>query len=133
MLTVYAICFVGGGLLIALSILRGGDVDADDGVEVDLRGVIFGTAFFGMTGALFTLLGVGRLLTLAFAVAWAVVAAASIQRLMGYLARSESGEMSPRALEGSTAEVIVDIDHDRVGKVAINRADRSRPDRGLAG
>jgi membrane protein implicated in regulation of membrane protease activity len=141
MLTLYVVCFAAGSLLIALSVLGGGDFEAEADMDVDLgdagegvaaagrffsvRGVIFGTAFFGLTGSLFTLLRVGSILTLAFAIAWGVVAAASIQRLMGYLSRTENGAVSDKALEGSKAQVIVDIGDEQSGKISIAGVDRT--------
>ena len=67
MLTLYLVCFLAGGLLIALSVLGGGDFEAEADMDLDIgdagegvaaagrffsvRGIIFGTAFFGLTGA----------------------------------------------------------------------------------
>lgn len=76
-LSVYLVCLALGGAWIALAIL-----DVGPAAAASARGAGFGLAFFGLTGALFTLLQVGPALALALALGWAAVAAASIRRLI---------------------------------------------------
>ena len=123
MLTVYLVCLLLGGLLIALSIFGGGDTDADVDVATDvavdsdvdveadvdaegggegvgaaarflsLRNLVFFLAVFGLTGTLLTLLQANHLATLLTSVGLGVLAACAVHRLMGYLRTSQSGAL----------------------------------------
>jgi membrane protein implicated in regulation of membrane protease activity len=151
MLTVYLVCLVLGGLLIAVSILGGGDTDADvdiggdadidfegdldveggEGVTaaaqfLSMRNLVFFLAFFGLTGTLLTLLGTGHVPALATSVALGLAAAWAVHRLMGYLRASQSGALpSTSALAGSEARVVVGVAPDRPGKVDVTVGDRT--------
>jgi hypothetical protein len=102
---------------------------AADGVEVvggaprtrliNFRNAVFFAAFFGLTGTLFTLLGIGSLLTPPFALAGGAAAAGSVHYLMRHLADSDSGDVpGPEEFEGAPAEVMVDIQDKGFGKIA---------------
>jgi membrane protein implicated in regulation of membrane protease activity len=150
MLTLYVICLIIGGSLVAVSIFAGGDVDVDTDLAGDvdveagseagstdgegvaaaarflsLRNAVFGAAFFGLTGTLFTVLGVGPLVTPVFAFGTGAIAAMSIHQLMEWLRRSESGvQDDTRSLTGTTASVVVGIDGPHHGKIAVRSGDR---------
>ena len=151
MLTLYVVCLVVGGLLVALSIFGGGDADVDtdftaeadfdvettvDGGEaaavggptrfLSVRNVVFLVAFFGLTGTLLTLLGAGALLTAPFSVALGLAAAGTIHYVMRQLGGSEAGEVPDAgALEGALADVVVDLDEIHSGKIAVRGGDRT--------
>jgi len=145
MLTVYIVCLIVGGALVALSILGGGDTDAafdadaaGDVAEMDgeglaaaarflsFRDLVFFVTFFGLTGTLLTALGIGPLLAAPFSVAVGVAAGALVHRVMVTLARTESGELADgAALEGTLASVVVGIDRKHQGKIAVNGGDHT--------
>ena len=151
MLTVYLVCLVLGGLLIAVSIFGGGDADVDVDVAGDadidvegdvdaesgegmaaaaqflsMRNLVFFLAFFGLTGTLLTLLGTGHVPALATSVGLGLAAAWAVHRLMGYLRTSQSGALpSPSALAGSEARVVVGVAPERPGKVDLLVGDRT--------
>ena len=146
MSTVYLLCLIFGGIFIGISIFAGteADVDADvalDGdVDIDveggegiaaaarflsLRNLIFFTAFFGLTGTLFSVLGVPAPVTLMVAVVMGVVAGGLMHKLMSYLRASEVGEESSAAdLEGMTAKVFIDLSKKNRGKISVRKGDR---------
>jgi hypothetical protein len=155
MLTLYMVCLLLGGLLIALSIFGGGDGDADvdvageadidvEGGDVDVEGdvahgvaaaarllsmrnLVFFLAFFGLTGTLLSLLQAGATATLVTAVGLGGLAAWAVHALMSYLRVSQSGALpSPSALAGSRARVVVGIQATRPGKVDVVAGDRTR-------
>jgi hypothetical protein len=153
MFTLYLVCLIVGGTLVALSIFAGGDVDVDADVDVDttaeveadadidgaqgegmaaaarflsLRNAVFFAAFFGLTGTLFTALRIGPVLTPVFAVAVGAVAAFGIHQLMETLRRNETGALQGAdTLKGAPAAVIVDFDESTRGKIAVNRGGRT--------
>jgi hypothetical protein len=152
MLTVYLVCLLLGGLLIALSIFGGGDADAeidvsgdaDVDVETDvdaegggegvaaaarflsMRNLVFFMAFFGLTGTLLTLLQANHLATLLTSVGFGALAAFAVHRLMGYLRTSQSGALpSASALAGAEARVVVGLGGTRPGKVDVVAGDRT--------
>ena len=151
MLTVYLVCLLLGGLLIALSIFGGGDADADVDVadaDVDIeadvdaesggegiaaaarflsmRNLVFFVAFFGLTGTLLTLLQANHLATLLTSVGLGALAAFAVHRLMGYLRTSQSGALpSSSALGGAEARVVVGLAGTRPGKVEVVAGDRT--------
>jgi membrane protein implicated in regulation of membrane protease activity len=152
MLTLYLVCLVLGGLLIAVSIFGGGDadvdvdvaadadvdveadVDAEDGGEgltaaarfLSLRNLVFFMAFFGLTGTLLSVLGAQHLATLLTSLVLGVVAAYAVQRLMDYLRSSQSGALpGASALAGAEARVVVGLAGRRPGKIDVVSGDRT--------
>ena len=138
MLTIYIVCLLLGGALLVVTIFGGdADLDADvgdvsgEGIAaaarfMSLRNVVFSTAFFGLTGTLFTLLGVGALITVAFSAAFGIASGALIHQVMTHLERTETGELSDSsALQGAPARVLVGIGRDRSGKIAVEGGDRT--------
>jgi len=152
MLTLYLMCLLLGGLLIALSLFGGGDADVDvdvaadadidfEGGEVDaeggeglaaaaqflsMRNLVFFLAFFGLTGTLLTLLQGNHAATLLTAAGLGLVAAWAVHRLMSYLRGSQSGALpSPSALAGSEARVVVGVTGTRPGKIDVVVGDRT--------
>lgn len=137
MTELYLLCLLVGGGLVALSIAGadGFDADAvevDPGVEADgegltaaarflsIRNLIFGVAFFGLTGSAFTALGVPGPVTLGSAGVVGLGAAVGLQHLMDYLRSSESGEpASLDRLAGAPAEVVVGLSDAHPGKVSV--------------
>jgi hypothetical protein len=150
MLTLYLACFVIGGFVITLSVLGGGDADLD--VEVDasadvepsadagsgqgsvgvarlisMRNGVFFTSFFGMSGTLLTLLGAASAPTLAASIVLGLGAAAAIHQVMGYLRRSQSGDIpEPTVLAGARARVLVGPSRVLPGKVEVSAGDRTQ-------
>jgi membrane protein implicated in regulation of membrane protease activity len=152
MLTLYLVCLVLGGLLIAVSIFGGGDTDVDVDVSADadvdveadvdangegegltaaarflsLRNLVFFMAFFGLTGTLLSALGGQHLATLLTSLGLGVVAAYAVQRLMDYLRSSQSGALpGASALAGAEARVVVGLAGRRPGKVDVVAGDRT--------
>jgi hypothetical protein len=152
MLTLYLVCLLLGGLLIALSIFGGGDADVDVDVDVDadldveadvdaegggegvtaaarflsMRNLVFFMAFFGLTGTLLTLLGANHLPTLLTSLGLGALAAGAVHRLMGYLRASQSGALpGVSALAGAEARVVVGLAGQRSGKVDVVAGDRT--------
>jgi membrane protein implicated in regulation of membrane protease activity len=152
MLTLYLVCLVLGGLLIAVSIFGGGDADVDVDVTADtdvdveadvdaegggqgvsaaarflsMRNLVFFMAFFGLTGTLLTLLQAHHLATLAASIGLGAVAAYAVQRLMDYLRASQSGALpGASALAGAEARVVVGLAGTRPGKVDVVAGDRT--------
>jgi hypothetical protein len=152
MLTVYLVCLLLGGLLIAVSIFGGGDSDVDVDVTTDtdvdveadveaegevqgvgavarflsMRNIVFFLAFFGLTGTLLTLLQDNHVATLFTAVGLGAVAAYAVQRLMDYLRASQSGALPvASALAGAEARVVVGLGGTRPGKVDVVAGDRT--------
>jgi hypothetical protein len=150
MLTMYLVCLLLGGLLIALSIFGGGDADvdvagdADVDVEADvdaegggegvaaaarflsMRNLVFFMGFFGLTGTLLTLLQANHLAALLTSVGLGALAAFAVHRLMGYLRTSQSGALpSASVLGGAEARVVVGLAGTRPGKVDVVAGDRT--------
>jgi len=152
MLTLYLVCLLLGGLLIALSIFGGGDGDVDVDVAADtevdvetdvdaegggegvtaaarflsMRNLVFFMAFFGLTGTLLTLLQANHLATLLTSFGLGAVAACAVQRLMDYLRSSQSGALpGASALAGAEARVVVGLAGTRPGKVEVATGDRT--------
>jgi hypothetical protein len=142
MFTLYLVCLILGGALVVLSIFGLGDTDvdvadvgADASLEADVsevgalggitrvlnpRNWIFFAAFFGLTGTLFTLLGVPSFLTPFFAVGAGLAAAATLHTVMTWLGDRDAGEVpGASALEGALGRVIVAFDEARAGKIAV--------------
>lgn len=144
MLSLYLVCLVLGGVLIALSIFGGGDGDLDMGADADvdveggdlevesgegvtaaarflsMRNLVFFLAFFGLTGTLFSLMGTGFVVTLATSAALGLVAAVIVQRLMDYLRSSQSGSIRKMStFAGAEARVVVGLGPGKPGKVDI--------------
>ncbi len=131
MLTLYLICLIIGGALVALSIFAGGDFDTEVDIEaaasfLSLRNGVFFAAFFGLTGTLLTVLRVGSLLTPIFAIGVGLIAALAMHRLIDYLRQNETGELlGPETLQGTVARVVVDIDETSKGKIELQGGDRT--------
>lgn len=145
MLALYLMCLIFGGVLVTLSIFAGHiDVDTDFDVHVDVdalaeveglgasarlvsfRDLVFFSAFFGLAGTLFTVLGVNFVVTLATSIAIGLAAGLGVHHLMGYLKNSESGHLDDlRHLVGTLAEVVVDIGGPSPGKIAVQSGDRT--------
>jgi membrane protein implicated in regulation of membrane protease activity len=151
MLTLYLVCLLLGGLLIALSIFGGGDADAELDVAADadvdlgevdaetggegvvaaarflsMRNLVFFLAFFGLTGTLLTLLQANHLATLLTSVGLGALAACAVHRLMGYLRGSQSGAVpGVSALAGAEARVVVGLASTRPGKIDVVAGDRT--------
>jgi membrane protein implicated in regulation of membrane protease activity len=148
MSTLYVICLIFGGILIGISIFAGTeadmDADADVGLDSDadlgveggegiaaaarflsLRNLIFFIAFFGLTGTLFTGLGLPAPVTLTAAIGMGLVSGGLMHKLMGYLRESEVGEESGVAdVEGMSAKVFIDLSKRRRGKICVRKGDR---------
>ena len=151
MLTLYLVCLLLGGLLIALSIFGGGDADVDVDVAADtdidvegevdaeggeglaaaarflsMRNLVFFMAFFGLTGTLLSLLQSNHLATLLTSLGLGGLAAWAVHRMMGYLRGSQSGALpGTSALAGSEARVVVGVAPKRPGKVDVVVGDRT--------
>jgi len=154
MMTLYLVCLVLGGLLIAVSIFGGGDADVDVDVDVaadadvdveadaggegdghgvtaaarflSMRNLVFFMAFFGLTGTLLTLLQANHVATLVAALGLGAVAGYVVQRLMDYLRGSQSGALpGASALAGAEARVVVGLAGARPGKVDVVAGDRT--------
>jgi len=154
MLAVYLACFAAGGFVILLSIFGGGDGDVDADLDLDasadvdvdadadadaesadegsvavarllsVRNAVFFAGFFGMSGTLLTLLGAAAAPTFAASAVLGVLAAASIQLVLGYLRRSQSGALpEPTALAGARALVLVGPTRTQLGKVEVEAGD----------
>ena len=142
MLTLYLVCLILGGALVALSVFGVGEIDTDVDVDVldgvageglsaaaqflSLRSIVFFAAFFGLTGLVLTVFGVGSLLTPIAAGITGVTAAAVVARLMQYFAAEESGVAEARDLAGTMAEVLVEIGDGSAGKIAVRDGERTR-------
>jgi hypothetical protein len=87
---------------------------------------VFFTAFFGLTGALLTLVRLGAGATLLASLGAGTAAAAAVHRVMGYLKGSESGA-TPGAgvVAGAEARVVIGLDRSRPGKVEVAAGDRT--------
>ena len=154
MMTLYLVCLVLGGLLIAVSIFGGGDADVDVDVDVaadadvdveadaggegdghgvtaaarflSMRNLVFFMAFFGLTGTLLTLLQANHVATLVASVGLGAVAGYVVQRSMDYLRGSQSGSLpGASALAGAEARVVVGLAGARPGKVDVVAGDRT--------
>jgi hypothetical protein len=103
----------------------GGEEGTDEGTVgvarlLSLRNAVFFTAFFGMSGTLLTLLGTSAAPTLVASVVLGLLAAASIQLVLDYLRRSQSGALpEPTALAGARARVLVGPTRAALGKVEV--------------
>ena len=151
MFSVYLICLILGGIFIGVSTFAGAETDVDVGIDADvdidgdavfdaeggegvvaaarflsIRNFIFVTAFFGLTGTLFTIIGIPSTLTLAAAIAMGLVAGLTMHKLMAYLRSSEVGEESGSLsdLEGSPAKVFLDVSKNQRGKISVRKGDR---------
>ena len=151
MLTLYLVCLVLGGVLIAVSIFGGGDADADADVAADadvdlgevdaetggegvvaaarflsMRNLVFFLAFFGLAGTLLTLLQANSVATVLTSVGLGALAACAVHRLMGYLRSSQSGSLpSLSTLAGSEARVVIGLSATRPGKIDVVAGDRT--------
>lgn len=149
MLSLYLMCLVFGGVLLALSVFAGGDADVEMDAELDVdasgadsealgegvgaaarflsfRDLVFFAAFFGLSGTLFTLLGVGFTVTLLTALGVGAVAGVVVHRLMDYLRSSESGALASLSdLEGAFGEIVVGVSGSKSGKVSVGAGDRT--------
>jgi hypothetical protein len=150
-LTLYLVCLIVGGTLLAVSLLGGGDADVDVDVDADvatdggaaeaggeaegegvvaafrflsLRNLVFFAAFFGLGGTLLTLLRTDAVLALAASSVLGAAAAAAVHLSMSYLRRSESGALRSLAtLAGAPARVLVGLTRTRPGKVTVATGD----------
>jgi len=87
---------------------------------MSFRGLVFFAAFFGLTGTALTWIGTPFFLTLVSAFGMGVLAAAGIQKTLGYLQRTESGRvLNLRDIEGSKATVVVGFSRGRRGKIRV--------------
>jgi membrane protein implicated in regulation of membrane protease activity len=127
----YLISLVLGGLLLAASLVGDlldmdgfGDTDPGDLHILTLRGVTYFLFVFGAIGTGLTrLTGTPTLATLAIALTAGVGTAALVDRVFGYLRRTDSGTVeSDRTLHGLTAEVIVPMATGRLGKISVRRS-----------
>lgn len=105
---------------------EGGEGIAAAARFLSLRNLIFFAAFFGLTGTLFTLLGIPDLVTLVSAIVMGLVAGGLMHKLMTYLRFSEVGEESGSVadLEGATAKVFIDVSKKQRGKISVRKGDR---------
>ena len=151
MLAVYLACLVAGAFVIVLSLFGGGDTDLDIEASGDIdveageldaepggegtvalarflsaRNALFFAGFFGMGGALLTMLGAEPTATLVASIALGLTAALAIHHAMGYLRRSQSGAVpGPAALAGARARVVVGPTRATPGKVVVSVGDRT--------
>jgi membrane protein implicated in regulation of membrane protease activity len=147
MLGLYLFSAVVGGAFVVFFILFG-DADADVGglaADVDLdaevdagtgsglaaaaadflsfRSLAFFLGFFGITGIVLRALGAATLVSLPLAVAMGLFALWLNTRLMRYLKRADvDGSLRNRDLTGRPAEVVIAIDPDSKGRIAIDVA-----------
>lgn len=147
MMTFYLACLVFGGIFIVVTLLFGGDTDGDmdfDGdMDADLdvdgdidtvegegvaeaikffsfRTFVFFSAFFGLTGVVFTWLNIFPLLTFAMAVGIGIFAAALMYKTLTHLMQNEvEGTINLDSLVGMSARVILDLSKQRRGKIAV--------------
>lgn len=147
MMTLYLVCLVFGGIFIAVTFIFGGDTDGDvdfDGdmdadMDVDgdidtvegegvaeaikffsFRTFVFFSAFFGLTGVVFTWLDIFPLLTFAMAVGIGIFAAALMYKTLAHLMQNEvEGTINLDSLVGMPARVILDLSKQQRGKIAV--------------
>lgn len=133
---------IGGDLDIAGGIEAGG-LDADTGFDLDpdagetavdavgsfvstllsFRSIVFCSFFFGFSGVLFRLLGVGTFGTLIAAIGLGLVAAVLNAKLFSFLKTTgSSSQRLARDIEGHSAKVILPITGSQKGRI---RADLS--------
>jgi hypothetical protein len=149
MLTIYLVCLMFGGVLLAVSILAGAygevdhamDADADHGFDLhatdhgeglaaaikflSFRNIVFFLAFFGLTGTVLTWIKIPALMTPFVAVGMGWFAAAFGQKVMTYLKKTESGaEINLQDLEGLKARVVVNVSKSQRGKISVIANDR---------
>lgn len=110
------------------------DVDADASFDLDagdagwsvsdflsVRSIIFFLAFFGGTGLLMGGLGANRFITLVSAIGLGVLGVFANATLYRYLKRSQSdSEIHDHQLRGSQATVVLPIDDDHRGRIAVD-------------
>jgi hypothetical protein len=105
--------------------VEGGAEEAGEGTVavarlLSLRNAVFFIGFFGMSGTLLSLMGTAAAPTLAASVVLGLAAAASIQAVLDYLRRSQSGALpEPTALAGARARVLVGPTRAALGKVEV--------------
>jgi len=103
----------------------GGSVDVETGPRRSFNPLVsfkfwtFGLAFFGLTGFLFEQFGVwnSSLGVLVVSVAMGLFAGLSVSYGLRAVDQSESNTLSERDYLGATAEVLLPIEEDRVGKI----------------
>jgi membrane protein implicated in regulation of membrane protease activity len=145
MLEIYLLCLVVGSVLIGFTLFGGhhdigheGELHlpahdspdfhghthpffADVAQWLSVRNIIFFAAFFGLTGAMLTWLGVSSFLVLVTAVALGLFSAGLMHNSMKYLKRSESGEeLHTHSLKGLRARVLVDVSREQRGKISVD-------------
>ena len=153
MLTLYLVCLVLGGVLIAVSIFGGGDADADVTGDADvelesgvldaesghsgeglsaaarflsMRNLVFFLAFFGLTGTLLSLLHSWVIPTLITSLVLGGIAAVVVQRSMDYIRTSQSGAVrNMSSFAGAEARVVVGIKGTKLGKVELVADERT--------
>jgi len=87
---------------------------------MSFRGLVFFTAFFGLTGSALTWIGTPFLVALLASVGMGGAAAAGIQKTLAYLKQTESGQIrNLRDIEGSKATVIVGLSRGKRGKIRV--------------
>ena len=135
MTLLYALALGLGGVLLAATLLTGGDADGDgdaDGVGGmaltmagplgSLRFWTFGALGFGLTGVLSTLLGIPAAGVLAFSSIVGVGLGYGLFRMFRWLAREQvSGETTVGDYVGAEARVLLPIRTEGLGKVAVER------------
>jgi len=138
--TLYWTCLVVGGVSVLAAIFGGGDTDTDVDVDVDadvdvdvdidadvgwvdlfsLRTVLLFAAFFGLSGVLLPLAGVGEttraVLSLVTGLGIGIVGNFVIKRV-GY--DHVSSTVTAEDLAGSTAKVLIPFDHTDKGKITL--------------
>ncbi|MCA9731575.1 hypothetical protein KC799_05580 [candidate division KSB1 bacterium] len=150
MFTLYLSCLIFGGILLAVSIIMGGDgdfggdvdvdvdvdLDADVDVEADGEGVlnafkffsfrnaIYFIAFFGLTGVTVSGLAMPAFVTLLAALFMGFFAATLGHLVMEFLKKSQVGQgENIENLEGHIAKVVLDITAIKAGKISIEMRD----------
>ena len=149
MMTLYVVCLVFGGIFIVVTLLFGsdadgdldfdGDVDMDADLDVDgdidvvegegvteaikffsFRTFVFFSAFFGLTGVVFTWLNIFPLLTFAMAMLIGIFAATLMYKTLAHLMQNEvEGTINLDSLVGMSARVILDLSKQQRGKIAV--------------
>ncbi len=126
MLTLYLVCLVLGGVLIAVSIFGGGDADVDVAADADvdlgevdaetggegvvaaarflsMRNLVFFLAFFGLAGTLLTLLQANSVATVLTSVGLGALAACAVQPRPGPRSGRAANQAGPSPLPSSAA------------------------------
>jgi hypothetical protein len=93
---------------------------------LSLRNIVFFTAFFGLTGTLLSLLALPSLVTFPSAAAMGLFAGTLSCKLLGYLKKTEVGEVACLSrLVGARAKVVITVSRARRGKIVVDMKDRT--------